>query len=579
MWSRTKIVYVNGNISYSPATCIAGAQGQQGAPGTPGQKGEQGDQGNTGATGKSVSSIIPQYAMTTSKTTAPTTGWTTTAPTWIEGRYIWTRSQINWTNPTSTTYTTPVVDSALDAVTTKYSDLQIKVDGIQSTVSRIDGDYATNTKVTQLADQWTQTTNLANGHTGQISNLGDQINLRLTQAQVDASILSDKTIKDTRNDNQTPAWYYANHPRQTVQEFKTKTAIGLTQASGAYAVLTTEVSWNGTSGGAIEQTAKADDGVYQRRGTSTWSSWSKVADTSNVLAQINLSSEGVQIQGKKVQITGETYIANGVFKTVHIADAAITDVKIANATISSGKIVNLDVDKLSGNKTNFIQSNWNAINSFISIDGEGINLKRSNGEFSSKLLSDGIQIWGANNWAGSLSWSSDPAIVLWAKRGHTLNLGYQGENPGTNQYNTALKIDGQTGLLTMYRDINMNGQALRNSMYITGPVSFDGNDAITISSERQVNFRGPIKPDGPTNDRLRFNTTNINGGLYASLRNETGRSGIAFGGSGLQLIHDGDFFPFGEIAKVINALKGRTIYLVNEITPQGTISSSTRVSL
>lgn len=69
-----------------------------------------------GADGKSVASITRQYYISTSKI-APTGGsWTTTAPEWSLGKYLWTRYEIKYTNPSSTVYTTAYCDSSWEAI-------------------------------------------------------------------------------------------------------------------------------------------------------------------------------------------------------------------------------------------------------------------------------------------------------------------------------------------------------------------------------------------------------------------------------------------------------------------------------
>lgn len=146
IWSRQKLTNGDGNISYSAAACIsgntgakgdkgdageAGPQGPQGEQGIQGEKGEtgdtgpqgpqgdqgiQGEKGDTGATGKGVSTITKQFAISDSKTSAPTSGWSNTQPEWKDGKYLWTRDKIVYSNPTSTEYTTPAVSSEWEAV-------------------------------------------------------------------------------------------------------------------------------------------------------------------------------------------------------------------------------------------------------------------------------------------------------------------------------------------------------------------------------------------------------------------------------------------------------------------------------
>ena len=77
---------------------------------------KQGTQGNTGATGKGISSVTPQYYISTSKTSATGGSWSDTAPTTIEkGKYLWTRMKVVYTNPSSTEYTTATYDSMTDS--------------------------------------------------------------------------------------------------------------------------------------------------------------------------------------------------------------------------------------------------------------------------------------------------------------------------------------------------------------------------------------------------------------------------------------------------------------------------------
>lgn len=242
---------------------------------------------------------------------------------------------------------------------TAFSTLEQNLNGFKTTVQNT---YADKTTVTQLSTQWTTTTNLVNGHTTQIASLGSDINLRATKTEVAESILADKTIKDTRTTNQLPPWYYTNYPKQKAYEFKTCATIGLPTSAGTYASVVTEVPWTDASGGTIEQTATATDGVYQRRGTTTWSAWAKVADSSNIVSQINISPESILIASNKIQIKGDTYIDNGVIKTAHIADLAVSGAKIANASIASAKIISLDAAKITANTLSAITTNTGALN-------------------------------------------------------------------------------------------------------------------------------------------------------------------------------------------------------------------------
>lgn len=150
MWSRTKITNGAGTVTYKPSsngTCIAGAKGDTGAAGA------------TGATGTGISSITEEYYLSTSKTSQTGGSWTTTPPTWSSGKYIWTRSKIVYTNPSSTAYTTPLCDSSWEAandVAKKVEEvanaLDASTDVIVGTQTDVTGSWTGVAKFSELKD-------------------------------------------------------------------------------------------------------------------------------------------------------------------------------------------------------------------------------------------------------------------------------------------------------------------------------------------------------------------------------------------------------------------------------------------
>ena len=70
-------------------------------------KGATGAKGDTGATGNGISAIKEQYYRSSSSTVLTDGSWSDTYPGWVNGKYIWTRSVITYTNGNSVT-TTPV---------------------------------------------------------------------------------------------------------------------------------------------------------------------------------------------------------------------------------------------------------------------------------------------------------------------------------------------------------------------------------------------------------------------------------------------------------------------------------------
>lgn len=73
--------------------------------GDKGEKGEKGDRGNDGIAGKpgvGVRSTIISYGISDNDSTQPTT-WTEQPPTLVKGKYLWTRTQWNYTDNTAET--------------------------------------------------------------------------------------------------------------------------------------------------------------------------------------------------------------------------------------------------------------------------------------------------------------------------------------------------------------------------------------------------------------------------------------------------------------------------------------------
>lgn len=89
-------------------------------------------------------------------------------------------------------------------------------------------------------------------------------------------------IKDTRNDNQPPSWYMANHPKETLVEFKAAKAIGLSSGE-TFATLVTFVQWGEKSGGYPKQVAMSGSDIWWRRGVSdsSWVAWQHILDVAD----------------------------------------------------------------------------------------------------------------------------------------------------------------------------------------------------------------------------------------------------------------------------------------------------------
>lgn len=90
IWQRTATTDANGTTTYSAALCITGVKGD---------------------TGVGVSSIVPQWYLSTSDQTTTDGSWSDTQPVWSAGHYYWTRSKITY-DDSSISYSTEILASA-----------------------------------------------------------------------------------------------------------------------------------------------------------------------------------------------------------------------------------------------------------------------------------------------------------------------------------------------------------------------------------------------------------------------------------------------------------------------------------
>lgn len=98
LWTRTKMTLKNGTVEYSEARRMVGVSGL------------------------GVSSVEEQYYLSTSSSSQSGGSWSSAQPTWVAGRYYWTRSKITWSDG-STSYTTPVLARGLTSGNQSTNDL------------------------------------------------------------------------------------------------------------------------------------------------------------------------------------------------------------------------------------------------------------------------------------------------------------------------------------------------------------------------------------------------------------------------------------------------------------------------
>lgn len=77
-----------------------------------------------GADGVSVTELVIEYAKNQSITSAPTSGWSTTMPSYAKGYYLWMRTRIKYSNNSNYVYSTPTCDQSWKVVAQTYSEYE-----------------------------------------------------------------------------------------------------------------------------------------------------------------------------------------------------------------------------------------------------------------------------------------------------------------------------------------------------------------------------------------------------------------------------------------------------------------------
>lgn len=148
---------------------------------------------------------------------------------------------------------------------------------------------------------------------------------------------------------------------------------------------------------------------------------------------MSLISNNVVINAPSTQIKGTAWINSAM-----IANGAIGKAQIGDASIDTAKIASLDVAKLTGNVSNFIQSNWNGIYSSVAIDGSGMKIT-TGGTVTT------LDQWGTHWSRGNLS--------------SLYGFGYWRDSSGNNTTSTGLYM-GVTGSENAFINIlGTNGAA------------------------------------------------------------------------------------------------------------------------
>lgn len=199
---------------------------------------------------------------------------------------------VNTSQGSSITKLTNDLVTANTAINTKASSAAVAT--LDNKVTAVDGKVKTNaSSITNLTGRITAAESGINtkADSTALTTLTNRVSTAEGKLTADASSITSLnsslakvtdavTVQDTRTTNQPPSWYWTNHPKRIVNEFKQTVTIGvnLVLPGNTYCNLETNVYYSDSSGGALIQTATnpSDPSIYAQRtsvGTTAWTPW------------------------------------------------------------------------------------------------------------------------------------------------------------------------------------------------------------------------------------------------------------------------------------------------------------------
>ncbi|WP_406244599.1 hypothetical protein ACI5FS_06065 [Leuconostoc mesenteroides] len=255
---------------------------------------------------------------------------------------------------------------APEDVDNKISAQQITINGITDTVSKQGTNIDSVTKrVTTAEGTLSTATNNISGLQSSVTQTANQI----TQEISDRTTGDSNTLQSSKDFTQSSITNYD----KGIQTQITQTANGIIAKVDTKTDSDTVLSLlkNNWSVGITDNISKITSGIVGNA------------------SQMSLISKNVTIDTPSTQIKGTAWINSAM-----IANGAIGSAQIGDATITSAKIATLDVAKLTGNVSNFIQSNWNGLYQSVKISPIGMTISTSQGS-TAQFNQDGLVLDGA----------------------------------------------------------------------------------------------------------------------------------------------------------------------------------------
>lgn len=272
--------------------------------------------------------------------------------------------------------------------------------------------------------------------------------------------------------------------------------------------------------------------------------------------------DSMSLISKNIVLDGDTTVT-GAFKVsqANIANGAIGTAQIGDAAITNAKIADLDVSKITGNVTNFIQSNWNGVYESTTITNNGMQIVTS--DITTSFSPRGIKLTQGGESVGGIGVSSYVDMPT-NFQGIAFNL------DGTGDYMTWSARD--SGVTT--GDYTTKLAWFRSSYKPIGQ-----NAGFNFSPDSPVTFWGDIYGRENT-EPLKIANFGMKGISAGGIGHGNGGSAITFGGDGeIYVVSGGHYYKLAQFVKALQPLIGLGTWSApKNINSSGTVTQWTNIT-
>lgn len=282
------------------------------------------------------------------------------------------------------------------------------------------------------------------------------------------------------------------------------------------------------------------------------------SNTGALISGINGDSSGLNIVGEKITITGDTtFIGKNFMDGALIKNASIGTAQIADVSITNAKIASLDVNKISGNVSNFIQSNWNGKYGSTTINSTGMTV--NSGGVITDFMNSGMKLTMAGESVGGIGvqgMTGKPntyqGLTFWLD-GNAEYMAWGARNSGDTSMNPVIQM-------SWYRS---------NSAPTGAYAGFNFDD--------DVIFNQGINVPGVAKEKLGFTTKQFNGFNYPYFGDSRLQAGLAYGSGSTYLISGTTYYNLTRVIKALDSLGA--VKIPSEINSDGTVKKWFNVTL